>query len=217
MYDSPKYQIDPREAEAFVATQRHGTLIATAPDGFPQVSILPFVKHGDLIELHGVQADPTLAAIGANPRVTFLVSDFLAWTPHDWIDPRNAAGATLHFRAVAYECEALLSTDASAVAGALGRLLEAYEPEASYEPVRDGDLYGSRLRMLATMQLRVLSMKAKFKVGPAAPEAAKAHVVECLRERAQPGDARAADVIESYAVSRRDAALEERKGRSAGQ
>jgi hypothetical protein len=82
MYDSDLYQIDPAEVESFVAGQRHGTLIATARDGFPQASILPFVKSGDQIELHCVQADPTFAALQANPRATFLVSDFLAFTRH---------------------------------------------------------------------------------------------------------------------------------------
>src|ERR687893_545188 len=132
MYDSAKYRIDPAAVETFVAGQRHGTLVATAPEGHPQVSILPFVKRGDLIELHCVQADPTFAAVQANPRVTFLVSDFLAFSPHHWIDPTNAARGTLHFRAVAYECEATVSTEPEAVAGALGRLLEAYEPGERY-------------------------------------------------------------------------------------
>ncbi len=52
--------------------------------------------------------------------------------------------------------------------------------------------------MLATLELRVLRYQAKFKVGPAAPVTVKRGVVERLRERAEPGDARAADVIASY-------------------
>lgn len=199
MYKSPRYPVAPADAEAFVAGQRHGTLIATPPEGHPQVSILPFVKQGDLIELHCVQADPTFEAIRVNPRVTFLVSDFLAFSPHDWIDPVNAARGTLHFRAVVFECVATVSTEPSAVAGALRRLLAAYEPGARYVPIEDGDFYGPRLRMLASVQLRVVESYAKFKVGPAAPpEDAKRRVARGLRERDEPGDARAADVIESY-------------------
>src|SRR5439155_10773990 len=51
MFDSSKYQVDPALAEAFVAEQRHGTLLATLPDGHPQASLLSFLKSGDLIEL----------------------------------------------------------------------------------------------------------------------------------------------------------------------
>src|SRR5690349_5315309 len=71
MYRSEKYPVDPEAVAAFVAGQRHGHLIATPPDGYPQVSILPFVKMGDEIELHCVQDDPTFAAVRVNPRVTF--------------------------------------------------------------------------------------------------------------------------------------------------
>ena len=197
MYRSAKYPTSLEEAEAFVAGQRHGYLIATAPGGHPQVSLLPFVKRGDAIELHCVQEDPTFKAVQANPRVTFFVSDFLALSRHDWVDPRDAGRATLNFRAVAYQCEATTSTDPNDVAAALARLLEAYEPGAGYEPIADGDLYGPRLRRLATVRLRILETDAKFKVGPAAPIEVKRRVVAGLRERGEPGDGRAADVIEA--------------------
>src|SRR5260370_5912494 len=134
---------------------RHGTLIALSAEGYPQVSILPFVKTGDVIELHCVQADPTFDAVRANPRVTFFVSDFLAWTPHSWVSDQDAGRATLHFRAVAFECDVeRLSTEPDDGAGALSQLLTAYDPGASYEPMKVGDVYGSRLQPLSTMKLR---------------------------------------------------------------
>ncbi len=112
MFASSRYPPDQAAADAFVAEMRHGTLVACAPGGHPQVSILPFVRGGGFIELHCVQADPTLDAVRANPLVTFFVSDFLAWSPHDWVNPVDAGVATLHFRAVAFECQAEdVSTD----------------------------------------------------------------------------------------------------------
>ncbi|MGH9064671.1 MAG: pyridoxamine 5'-phosphate oxidase family protein [Acidimicrobiales bacterium] len=195
MYDSPRYPTDPEEAERFVAGQRHGTLIAAPAGGHPQVSLLPFVKTGDSIEVHCVQADPTFSAVRANPDVTFVVSDFLAFSPHHWVDQVMASRATLHFRAVAYEGEATVSTDPSAVAETLSRLLAAYEPEASYAPVVDGPLYGESLRQLAAVRIAVRSTRAKLKLGPYGSDAAKWAVVRHLRGRAGPNDGRAADVI----------------------
>ena len=198
MYPSPRYVTAPRAVERFVKSQRHGTLIATPPDGHPQISLLPFVKTGDHIEIHCVQADPTFHALVANPRVTFVVSDFLAFSPHDWIDPQDAGRATLHFRAVAFECEATYSTDPADVAGALSRLLAAYEPQANYVPMQDGDFYGGRLRRLAAVQLAIVNTRAKFKVGPASPpEDARQRTVNGLRARNAPGDPHAAEVVEA--------------------
>jgi hypothetical protein len=204
MFASSNYPPDQEAADRFVSEMRHGTLIACAPEGYPQVSILPFIKSGDVIELHCVQADPTLGAVQANPRVTFFVSDFLAWSPHNWVDERDAGRATLHFRAVAFECDAeYVSTDPNDVAGALQRLLRAYEPEATYEPVEMGEFYGSRLQRLATMRLRIVRRHIKFKDGPAGSAVTKQKVADRLRERGRAGDARAADVIEAALQSRR--------------
>jgi predicted FMN-binding regulatory protein PaiB len=198
MFASSNYPPDQAAADRFVAGMRHGTLIACTADGYPQVSILPFVKTDDVIELHCVQGDPTFDALRSNHRVTFFVSDFLAWSPHNWVDEHDAGRATLHFRAVAFECDVeRTSTDPSDVAGALSRLLAAYEPGASYEPVRMGEFYGPRLRRLATMRLRVVRRHIKFKTGPAGASEAKRRVAAKLRERAEPGDTRAADVIET--------------------
>jgi predicted FMN-binding regulatory protein PaiB len=198
VFASSNYPPDVEAAERFVAEMRHGTLIASSAEGYPQVSILPFVKTGDLIELHCVQADPTFDAVRANPHVTFFVSDFLAWSPHNWVDDQDAGRATLHFRAVAFECDVeRTSTDPADVAGALSRLLATYEPGASYEPVKMGEFYGARLRRLATMRLRVVRSHIKFKTGPAGTADTKRQVAAHLRERDQPGDLRAADVIEA--------------------
>jgi hypothetical protein len=204
MFRSPKYPTSLEEADRWVAVQRHGTLIATPPDGYPQVSILPFVKSGDEIEIHLVQLDPTFEAMCANPHVTFLVSDFLAFTPHDWVDAADGGRATLNFRAVAFECEARVSTEPGDVAAALSRLLATYEPGTSYQPLRDGEFYGPRLRRLATAKLKVVGVDAKFKVGPAAPTDVKRRVVTGLRQRRWPGDERAAHEIEQTLEPSRD-------------
>src|SRR6202011_525573 len=116
-----------------------------------------------------------------------------------------AGRATLHFRAVAFECDATYSTDPVDVAGALRRLLAAYEPEANYVPMQDGDFYGPRLRRLAAVQLAIVRTEAKFKVGPASPpEDARQRVVAGLRVRNTPGDARAADAIEAVITDPHD-------------
>jgi predicted FMN-binding regulatory protein PaiB len=197
VYRSANYPTDLAAAEAFVATQRHGYLIATPPGGHPSVTVLPFIKSGELIELHCVQDDETFAAVQANPKVTFFVCDYLAWSLHYWVNPDDGGRATLHFRAVQYTCEATTITAPEDVAATLGRLLSHYEPGASYPPLQDGDVYGPRLRRLAAVRLVVLHTEAKFKVGPAAPSEVKRGVVAGLRQRNEPGDARAADVIEA--------------------
>src|SRR5260370_33560766 len=61
-----------------------------------------------------------------------------------------------------------------------------------------GDFYGARLKRLATMQLRIVRRHVKFKTGPAGGAETERKVAGRLRERGQPGDSRAADVVEAY-------------------
>jgi transcriptional regulator len=198
VYDSPNYPVTAEEAEAFVQEMRAGTLIAVAPAGYPQVSILPFVKEGDVIDLHCVQEDPTFAAVRANPRVTFFVSDYLGFSPHDWVRADDAGRATLHFRAVTYECDATVSTEPAEVARTLEALVTHHEPGKTWERVADGDFYGPRLRRLAALRLTVVKMQAKFKLGPAGDAALKLDVARHMRERGESNDARAAAEIERW-------------------
>lgn len=189
MYVSPFYPVPTRaEIDAFVAAQRWGKLIGTGADGYPRVSLLPFVRDGDCIEVHLVRQDATFAALQSDARAAFLVDEPLAFTPHDVLDERDAGFATLHFRAVLFHVRAELATDADSVARALERLLAAYEPDARWEPVRDGLTYGPRLAQLATARLHVVGVEAKFKLAQNRSAEGRQRLLDYLNRRGLAGD-----------------------------
>ena len=68
------------------------------------------------IRLGTMVSPATFRAAQANPNVTLLVSDFLAYTPHDWIDPVDGSQSTLQFEAVLLQGTATLSTEPDEVA-----------------------------------------------------------------------------------------------------
>jgi transcriptional regulator len=203
VFDSRKYRPeDDALVERFLAAQRHATLIAAPPDASPQASILPYLLLPDgSVELHCVQADATFAAMRANPLVSLLVSDYLAYTPHHWVDPVDGSMSTLHFEAVLLRGTAELSTEPGDVAAALARLVTAFGHGPSYEPITDNSRYGPQLRRLAAVRVHVTERQAKFKTGQGTLEQ-RLSLTEHLRERAEPGDARAAHVIERAARER---------------
>jgi hypothetical protein len=206
MKDAPKHRIPKALADAFVATQKQGTLAACADGGSPQLSLLPFVKSGDTIELHCVQLDPTFQALRRNPRVAFLVSDYLGVYPSDWVDSADGGRGSTIFRAVNFECLATYDTAPAAVAAALTRLLAVYEPDAPNGRIEDGERYGARLRQLAYVKLQIVGSQAKFKIGPPGVDegARRANVASELRRRNLPGDDTAASWIDHYNALRRD-------------
>lgn len=200
MYDSRKYRPDdPTLADELIRSQAHATLMAAAPGEAPQASILPYVMlDDDTVELHCVQADPTFRAAGVNPHVSLLVSDFLAFTPHHWIDPVDGSQSTLQFQAVLLQGRATLSTDVADTIAALERLLNAYGHGPRYRPIADDDMYGAQLRRLGTIRISIESRQPKFKVGKGSA-AERLDIAGHLRERGEPNDRRAADVIERLA------------------
>lgn len=203
MFDSRKYRpVDESLVDGFLRGQRHGTLMACAPGQAPQASILPYLLTDDGgVELHCVQADALFEAMSVAPQVSLLVDDFLADTPHDWVDPVDGSESTLHFRAVLLQGAATLSTDPDDVAAALHRLVLAYGHGPDYRPVVNDELYGPNLRRLAVVRIAVEHRQAKFKVGRGA-EDERLELADRLRARGASGDDRAADVIAELAPSR---------------
>jgi hypothetical protein len=206
MKDAPKHQVPQRLADAFVASQKQGTLAASVEGGFPQMTLLPFLKVGDVIEVHCVQLDPTFQALRHNPRVAFLVSEFLGVFPSHWVDQADGGRGSTVYRAVNFECMASYDTNPDAVAAALTRLLSVYEPGAPNGAIRNDEVYGGRLQQLAAVKLKILGSQAKFKIGPAGAEetARRANVARELRLRNLPGDDKAAHWIDYYNGLRRE-------------
>lgn len=147
MYQSPSYPNVPTDAmHAFMDAQFHVKVIAIDEDGYPCVSLLPFVRLGgesgqpDVFEVHMVQADRTFQALASSRKASVLFDEPLAFSPHHWVDPLYAGMATLHFRAVNVQAEVETSTDPAVVAAFLARLLKRYEPDATYHPLHAGSV-----------------------------------------------------------------------------
>lgn len=200
MFQSPSYpSATPEQVEAFIAEQFCGKLIAVDGDGFPHVSLLPFVPSADGIEVHMVQADETFSALRRARRGSFLLDEPLAFTPHHVVSPENAGFATLHFRAVVLQVEAEISVEPADVAAALERLLQRYEASEHWQAVADGPTYGQDLRRLAVARLRRVGLEAKFKLAQNRTPQERQRLLDFLAARGLEGDARAARRIRAAA------------------
>ena len=116
-------------------------------------------------------------------RVTFLVSDFLAFSPHDWVNAEDGGRATLHFSADLRMQQRFGGPPTSAT---LAALLRRQEPDADYRPLEDA--FWPSPPAPRRRPARSRRMQAKF-VGPAASADVKRGVVAGLRVRNEPGTA----------------------------
>ena len=183
--------------EAFVRERELGRLVTVSANGFPHIGLYPFANKEDVIEMHLNHADEQFADLKASPRCVFEVDEVLGVIPSYWVHPENAVMATAYHRTVIFECEATVSQDASVLAEQQMRLLARYQPEGRFRPVTPDDpLYRGAIAHIAAVRLDIRGRRVKFKLAQNRSPEVRAKIVEELRKRGRPNDARAADALE---------------------
>ena len=191
--DVPTAQVD-----SFVDAQELGRLVTVGADGTPHVGLYPFVRSEGTIDLHLVREDEVAVDLRARPRCVFEVDEPLGVIPSYWVHAEYGGSATAYHRTVIFECTATVMEDPALVAAQQRRLLARYQPEGGFRPIDPDDaLYRGALRQLAAVSLAVERVRTKFKLGQNRPPETRRKVVQFLRERGRPNDARAADALES--------------------
>jgi predicted FMN-binding regulatory protein PaiB len=191
--DVPAAQVD-----GFVDAQELGRLITVGADGTPHVGLYPFVRSDDAVDLHMVREDEVAVDLRARPRCVFEVDEPLGVIPSYWVHAEYGGSATAYHRTVIFECTASVVDDPAAVAAQQQRLLARYQPEGGFRAIDAEDpLYRGALRQLAAVRLTVERVRTKFKLGQNRSPETRRQVVQFLRERGRPNDARAADALES--------------------
>jgi len=191
--DVPAAQVD-----GFVDAQELGRLITVGADGIPHVGLYPFVRSAATVDLHVVREDEVAVDLRARPRCVFEVDEPLGVIPSYWVHAEYGGSATAYHRTVIFECTATVVDDPAAVAAQQQRLMARYQPEGGFRAIDPDDpLYRGALRQLAAVRLSVERVRTKCKLGQNRPPETRQKIVQFLRERGRPNDARAAEALES--------------------
>jgi predicted FMN-binding regulatory protein PaiB len=167
-------------------------------DGIPHVGLYPFVRSAATVDLHVVREDEVAVDLRARPRCVFEVDEPLGVIPSYWVHSEYGGSATAYHRTVIFECTATVVDDPAAVAAQQQRLMARYQPEGGFRAIDPDDpLYRGALRQLAAVRLSVGRVRTKFKLGQNRPPETRQKIVQFLRERGRPNDARAAEALES--------------------
>lgn len=190
-------EIPGEEIDRFVAAQEMGRLVTVGADGAPHLGLYNFVRDGEAFELHLVRKDEQIADLRARPRCLFELDEVLAVIPSHWVHPEYAGSATAYHRTVLFDCEASISEDPEVIVAQQQRLLAKHQPEGGYRPLSAAEpLYRGALAQLAAVRLAVRGCRAKFKLAQNRPPDARRRIIDELRRRGRPGDARAAEALQ---------------------
>ena len=146
----------------FLSSQQTGRIASIDDNGFPQIIPMNFVFIDDTVYIHSHIRGEKLDNIKRNQKVGFEVDKSLEFLPSYFSDPVDASLADTLYISVVIKGNASIVSDKEEKTNALNGLMEKYQPEGGYEPIRsDMDV----LKEVEVIKIVPESLRGKYKIG----------------------------------------------------
>ena len=146
----------------FLSEESTGRISSIDKDGFPQIIPMNFVFLDNSVYMHSHIRGEKIENIKRNSKVGFEVDRNLEFLPSYFSDPDDASLADTLYISVVIKGEAVLVEDRKEKVLALNGLMEKYQPEGQYTPMReDMDV----LDATAVIKVTSKKMNGKYKIG----------------------------------------------------
>ena len=146
----------------FLNEEHVGRISSIDVNGFPQIIPMNFVFRNDAIYMHSHVKGEKLDNISKNNKVGFVADRELEFLPSYFEDPHNAALADTLYISIVIKGIASFVSDREEKTLALNGLMEKYQPEGFYDPLK------SDMRVLdAVSVIKIIPQKlhGKYKIG----------------------------------------------------
>ena len=146
----------------FLNEESTGRISSIDKEGFPQIIPMNFVFLDNSVYMHSHIRGEKIENIKRNSKVGFEVDRNLEFLPSYFSDPDDASLADTLYISVVIKGEAVLVEDRKEKVLALNGLMEKYQPEGQYTPMReDMDV----LDATAVIKVTSKKMNGKYKIG----------------------------------------------------
>jgi nitroimidazol reductase NimA-like FMN-containing flavoprotein (pyridoxamine 5'-phosphate oxidase superfamily) len=161
--DHKKLEIKSKEKVIeFLSSQQTGRIASIDENGFPQIIPMNFVFINDMVYMHSHIRGEKLDNIRRNQKVGFEVDKSLEFLPSYFSDPTDASLADTLYISVVIKGNASIVSDKKEKTIALNGLMEKYQPEGGYEPIKpDMDV----LKGVEVIKIIPESLRGKYKIG----------------------------------------------------
>ena len=146
----------------FLNDEHVGRICSIDVNGFPQIIPMNFVFRNDAVYIHSHLKGEKLNNISQNNKVGFEADRELEFLPSYFEDPHNASLADTLYISVVIKGIASFVSDRQEKTLALNGLMEKYQPEGYYDPLK------SDMRVLdAVSVIKVVpnTIHGKYKIG----------------------------------------------------
>ena len=164
----------------FLNNENTGRISSIDKDGFPQIIPMNFVFLNNTVYMHSHIKGEKIENIKRNSKVGFEVDKNLEFLPSYFSDPEDASLADTLYISVVIKGEAILVEDKEEKVLALNGLMEKYQPEGQYKPMReDMDV----LDATAVIKIMPKEMNGKYKIGQNMSKDEKIELAQKIKNR----------------------------------
>jgi len=176
----------------FLRSQQTGRIASIDDNGFPQIIPMNFVFINDAVYMHSHIRGEKLDNIKRNQKVGFEVDKSLEFLPSYFSDPTDASLADTLYISVVIKGNASIISDKEEKTNALNGLMEKYQPEGGYEPIRsDMDV----LKGVEVIKIVPESLRGKYKIGQNMDMKSRVELAKLILERNSPTAKETLDVM----------------------
>ena len=176
----------------FLSSQQTGRIASIDDNGFPQIIPMNFVFINDAIYMHSHIRGEKLDNIKRNQKVGFEVDKSLEFLPSYFSDPADASLADTLYISVIIKGNAGIVSDKEEKTNALNGLMEKYQPEGGYEPIRsDMDV----LKEVEVIKIVPESLRGKYKIGQNMDMKSRIDLAKKIFERNTPTSKETLDIM----------------------
>ena len=176
----------------FLSSQQTGRISSIDENGFPQIIPMNFVFINDAVYMHSHIRGEKLDNIRRNQKVGFEVDKSLEFLPSYFSDPTDASLADTLYISVVMKGNASVVSDKEEKTNALNGLMEKYQPEGRYEPIKpDMDV----LKGVEVIKIVPESLRGKYKIGQNMDMKSRIDLAKQILERNSPTAKETLDVM----------------------
>ena len=176
----------------FLSSQQTGRIASIDDNGFPQIIPMNFVFINDAVYMHSHIRGEKLDNIKRNLKVGFEVDKSLEFLPSYFSDPADASLADTLYISVIIKGNAGIVSDKEEKTNALNGLMEKYQPEGGYEPIRsDMDV----LKEVEVIKIVPESLRGKYKIGQNMDMKSRVDLAKQIFERNTPTAKETLDIM----------------------
>jgi hypothetical protein len=167
----------------FLNEEHVGRLSSIDENGFPQIIPMNFVFLNDAIYIHSHVKGEKLDNISRNSKVGFEADRELAFLPSYFEDPTNASLADTLYISVVIKGIGSFVTDRVEKTLALNGLMEKYQPEGQYDPIKS-DM--KVLDAVTVIKITSQTIHGKYKIGQNMNSADRMDLAQKILKRSPP-------------------------------